>query len=117
MRISDKIFKLHTVAYYDNQGRLTGQQTLQLTGTIIGGPTVISRRSYWTVSVDSESQQYTKSPTQVWANADMTVFAHTHSYGVIYAECPSCENGDMIFYGGDYICAWCREILEDNYDG
>lgn len=31
---------------------------------------------------------------------------------VIYADCPECEE-EMIFYEGDYICAWCREHLEE----
>lgn len=33
--------------------------------------------------------------------------------GVIEAHCPNCDEPDMIFYSEDYICAWCREHLED----
>lgn len=29
------------------------------------------------------------------------------------AHCPQCEIEEMIFYEGDYICAWCREKLEE----
>lgn len=37
----------------------------------------------------------------------------TGAYGsVIENWCPECEIDDMIFYGEDYICAWCREQLE-----
>lgn len=32
---------------------------------------------------------------------------------VVVAHCPECDEPDMIFYGEDYICAWCREHLED----
>jgi hypothetical protein len=32
---------------------------------------------------------------------------------IVYAECPNCEIEEMIFYYEDYICAWCREKLED----
>ena len=37
---------------------------------------------------------------------------HTHS-DVIEKWCPNCEIDDMIFYSEDYICAWCREMLEE----
>lgn len=30
------------------------------------------------------------------------------------ATCPGCEIEEMIFYEGDYICAWCREVFEDD---
>jgi hypothetical protein len=33
--------------------------------------------------------------------------------GVVEAHCPNCDEPDMIFYIEDYICAWCREHLED----
>lgn len=31
---------------------------------------------------------------------------------VIMADCPNCDE-EMIFYAEDYICAWCREHLEE----
>lgn len=34
-------------------------------------------------------------------------------HGIISAECSECELDGMIFYEGDYICAWCRERFED----
>lgn len=27
-------------------------------------------------------------------------------------DCPSCDIEKMIFYSGDYICSWCREMME-----
>lgn len=33
--------------------------------------------------------------------------------GIPIADCPECGIEAMIFYEGDYICAWCREQLED----
>jgi hypothetical protein len=35
------------------------------------------------------------------------------SRNVIYGYCPECDEDEMIFYEGDYICAWCREHLEE----
>jgi hypothetical protein len=35
------------------------------------------------------------------------------SWNVIENWCPNCEEEDMIFYSEDYICAWCREHLEE----
>lgn len=32
--------------------------------------------------------------------------------GVIYGECPECDDDEGIFYEGDYLCGWCRESLE-----
>jgi hypothetical protein len=96
-------------------------------GTIIGGPTTLSYRNFgqqtkrvarlWTVLTDTAK-------TKVWCEADMHQCADNafldlarHCYkvklsNVITAECPSCEEDDMIFYEGDYLCAWCREMLE-----
>jgi hypothetical protein len=34
------------------------------------------------------------------------------SSDIIYADCPECEEPESIFYAGDYICAWCREMME-----
>lgn len=31
---------------------------------------------------------------------------------VLMAQCPNCDE-EMIFYYDDYICAWCREHLEE----
>lgn len=33
--------------------------------------------------------------------------------GIPVQDCPNCEIDEMIFYEGDYICAWCREMLEE----
>jgi hypothetical protein len=32
---------------------------------------------------------------------------------VVISACPNCDEEDMYFYEGDYICAWCREHEEE----
>lgn len=32
-----------------------------------------------------------------------------------YGTCAECAEDEMIFYEGDYICAWCREKLEEGF--
>lgn len=34
--------------------------------------------------------------------------------GVLTADCPECGIEAMVFYEGDYICAWCREQMEES---
>ncbi len=50
----------------------------------------------------------------VWPESELLLTDH-HPFAIDIpiAECPSCEVDEMYFYEGDYVCAWCREVLEE----
>jgi hypothetical protein len=67
-------------------------------------------RSDWYVSVKWDVGTYSNYQR---LNA-LTLELEADRYaGIVIAECPECEEPDSIFYSGDYICAWCREKLEE----
>lgn len=47
------------------------------------------------------------------ANIKRGLSLHERFGDVIQKWCPNCEIDEMIFYSEDYICAWCREMIEE----
>ncbi len=104
-------------------------------GVILGGPTTISAWNddirLWTVlTSDGKTKVWAESELRrvppLWKSTQKVAISalhrameeyerriHTRVYSnVIEQDCPSCDNDEMIFYEGDYICAWCREMIE-----
>lgn len=85
---------------------------------LLGGPTVIYRREYYTVEYLRVINGLAIGTTHLMTATQIQGYAYIHSEwvgdysGIVSQDCPSCDNDAMIFYGGDYICAWCREMLE-----
>lgn len=80
--------------------------------------------TFYTVRVLDAPQEEDKiGLTQAWTNNEIdqlrplgrqTIWSGKGKpSNIIYGECPSCDEDESIFYEGDYICAWCREHLED----
>lgn len=93
---------------------------------ILGGPTELYGRKHYTVKqMDDKvvtdgfgnTRTYEKGKTRLARDDELTLLAGWESIrgdsNVIYQDCPNCDIEQMIFYSGDYICAWCREKLED----
>lgn len=106
------------------------------TMTILGGPNYIQGASLWTIRWNEDATYQALDPfgggwiTKVRKAGETRVFTafslHNDGYrkqgqnpeivpyaNVITNWCPNCEIDDMIFYSEDYICAWCREMLEE----
>lgn len=99
--------------------------------TVIGGPNLI-KRDYsvsggsWSAALFTvragdrefslQTDRFIRIPagqTRVVLSKDLDKLLRHRQRNVIEAFCPSCDEPDMIFYSEDYICAWCREHLED----
>jgi len=97
---------------------------------VLGGPTKIAGSEHYTIRYREDVIGFDFTGTQrvLHHEGDTTVVpGHWLSFGyydanyktrgkynVIYGFCPECDEPDMIFYEGDYICAWCREHLEED---
>lgn len=82
-----------------------------------GGKVIVKRGK--SRVIHGASMQVAMKPGEIWTEKEMQYFMryypHSNRYAeVIVQECPSCGIDEMIFYGEDYICAWCREMLEDD---
>lgn len=93
---------------------------------VLGGPVIISRQNFYTVRIlKSWSSLPTLAPGRTllesgsilygWMPRGMQpVILRKDPYRFIpYGTCSECDEEEMIFYEGDYICAWCREKLEE----
>lgn len=93
---------------------------------ILGGPITLHHDDFYTVRIICNPHMWNQAG-RAWQENDTTMCAYvyirdacrpiatvkfTHS-DVPHGHCPECDEGEMIFYEGDYICAWCREHLED----
>jgi hypothetical protein len=84
---------------------------------IIGGPMHLGGREWYTVRA-LEGRELLPGPaskvdTLLLADVGIKSAFYLDKYsGVIEATCPNCDIEDMIFYSEDYICAWCREMLD-----
>lgn len=87
---------------------------------ILGGPATYDGQDFYTVRylVHFRSEQVGR--TTVLPDALITASSYEglqpvageRLSNVLYADCPECEEPEAIFYEGDYICAWCREMME-----
>lgn len=92
----------------DNPGRVQ----------ILGGPSTIYHRDFYTIQFLEWPVEKYKGTTYLW---EASVFRNMVCLGVqpiglvniTYGHCPECDEPEMIYYNEDYICAWCREHLED----
>lgn len=97
---------------------------------VLGGPTIICGNAWYTVVAMEDGERELQNHYYTVTVKPGTTFLHPAEslargefmgekgiYGqydkVVYQDCPNCDiDDDMIFYEGDYICAWCREHLE-----
>lgn len=90
---------------------------------VLGGPTKYGFTEYYTIRWLEDVCSYStgeviraQGSTQAWPY-DGPPAGHmsvpSNRANVIYGHCGECDEDEMIFYEGDYICAWCREHFED----
>lgn len=94
-------------------------------GWIIGGPTrILTRTALWTVRLaetegdviygDHSTRMIPEDHIAPRSGLSLPEIISTTDYsGVIENYCSECDEDEMVFYEGDYLCAWCREHLED----
>lgn len=98
---------------------------------VLGGPQRLYMMDYYTVryledkvGTDIRGNQKIVQPkgsttlmplhSSQWRYSDMEAAgSNSAPYSVVYGHCGECDEPDMIFYNDDYICAWCREHLEE----
>jgi hypothetical protein len=94
---------------------------------ILGGPMVLCSERYYTIRYlgnvigGNGAFMWTKGHTTLMHECagkyvrhdDKSLITSGRHENVIYNYCSECDEGEMIFYEGDYICAWCREHFED----
>lgn len=92
---------------------------------ILGGPTKICHSWYYTIQYLGDIPNGNGGVMEARGVTTLMPYYHggqiirhdlsiiPRESNVIYGYCPECDEDEMIFYEGDYICGWCREHLED----
>ena len=78
---------------------------------ILGGPTMLGGHSHYSVLWEPEGRPSSAQFPRVMP--ELALALYMHAVKAPSANCPNCGIDDMLFYFDDYICAWCREMLED----
>jgi hypothetical protein len=92
-------------------GNIYGTDNGSIRFQVLGGPVEICGKSFYTTRSDEGRTILT--PDYILNTYGLQGWAPViRPANVIENWCPECEEDEMIFYSGDYICAWCREHLE-----
>jgi hypothetical protein len=75
----------------------------------------VIRGGTWSLDVRQPSispRRFVDGESQLIREAHLRLY-FTRCSHVPIGFCPECEDDDSIFYGEDYICAFCRDRLDD----
>lgn len=84
---------------------------------ILGGPTTLLGVNHYSIEWIGVTKIGVGSTFQFPAVIQEQILTMATGYNPMVdtapsADCPNCGIEDMLFYFDDYICAWCREMLE-----